>query len=317
MLNHSKVCIIIPFYNGDKFIKPCLESILANSWPHLTICIVDNSSEKTNVAEIANVYDNVKVIQAAKGIGFGKANNIGAEYALSIGAEYLIILNQDTILEADCISNLVKPLSENPDIGITAPITFTYDFQSIEDHFIKWYLVQCPSLLYDALGNIAKEYYPMNDVSGACMAIRSETVKKFGLFDPLYFMYMEDVDLCRKMKYLGFKIALVPEAKMAHAHSHTTSDNNYKKAINLQKRRSGGIFILKELDASKSSNLSKFLKVNLKDYLYYLTTFKFLKLLRILLFDIKTLRMLKEINTSRLRELQFKSSTPKRIRELV
>ena len=114
-----KISIIIVNYNGETFLANCIDSIL-NSETNLEyeIIIVDNASTDKSLAILENYKKSCKIIKNFNNSGFSKGNNIGVNYA---SGDYLFFLNNDTLLEKDTLSKLVRLLSEKQSINVIIP----------------------------------------------------------------------------------------------------------------------------------------------------------------------------------------------------
>lgn len=305
---YIKIAIIIPFFNGDEYIINCLDSIKYSGNYTIKVYIINNSNIYSDIHNIVQNIDWIYVYDANPGIGYSRANNIGAELAISEGADIIICTNQDIIFDKYCINELIRPFTENPDIHMTAPMNFVYNFDNFDTLFVKYYLSQCPNFIYDALYGTIKKYYEINYISGSCFAIRSSTIKYIGFFDPLYFMYAEDDDLCRRLAYFKKKIVLVPDAKVAHKHSNVSSDKELSNNIQRWKRKSSIIYNLKGLEESILYNILKVCRNMLWDYINVLAHFKLYKFLCFFVDDISTILKLKIILKTRARENKIKNN---------
>ncbi|MFZ0929918.1 MAG: glycosyltransferase family 2 protein [Syntrophobacteraceae bacterium] len=300
----QKVSIVIPFYNGDEFIDTCLKSLSLGSCAKADKIIVNNSDKPTEIHNIAASYENITVIDAKPRIGFGRACNDGAKICVDRGAQYIIFLNQDSIVHEDLLVELIKPLEESDDLIVTAPIHYDYNFSSIERGFIAGYLTRCPALFYDALNHQLRNRYKIDCISGACFAIRSEFINRYGLFDPVYFMYWEDDDLCRKIRHLKYDIALVPGAKIAHR-NHVGESYNDMKKVEMWMRHSKFIYDLKDINILFLKTCIYVCYYSINDYLRYCTAFRFDKILHALITDIRLVINLPRIMLSRNVERNF------------
>lgn len=291
--------IVIPYYNGDEFIDSCLQSLRQESDHFIRVYVVNNSDRQTIINDIATEYNFVRVYNAPPKIGYGQANNIGSTLAISEGADIIISLNQDTILGKDCINQLILPFTTDADIHLTAPINLTYDFNNIDEIFIKYYLSQCPEFIYDAIFGLKKAHYQLKNVTGSCFAIRVSTIKLIGLFDPLYFMYNEDDDLCRRIRYINKKIVIVTNAKVAHIHSYKDETLPRYNELYRWKRISRTIYTLKDFGKSTKYNVRKVLSAALLEYAQEIGCLRLNVLLRYLMDDIKLLVNIKDVIKSR------------------
>ena len=300
----QKVSIVIPFYNGDEFIDTCLKSLSLGSCAGADKIIVNNSDKPTEIRNIAASYENVTVIDAKPRIGFGRACNAGAKIGVDRGAQYIIFLNQDSIAHEDLVLELINPFEESDELIVTAPIHYDYSFSSIERDFLAAYVSRCPDLFYDALNQQLRKRYEIDCVSGACFAIRAEFINSYGLFDPIYFMYWEDDDLCRKIRRLKYDIALVPGAKIAHR-NHVGDSYNDMKKVEMRMRHSKFIYDLKDINTSLLKTCIHVCYYGINDYLRYCTAFRFDKVLHALTTDIRLVVNLPRIMLSRNMERNF------------
>lgn len=221
-----RLAVVIPFYNAVDWLRICVDSLLQSSRLPEGIYIVNNSTEKVDFSSFETM-NRVFVLQAKPAIGFGRANNLGAQAAMAAGAEVVVILNQDAKVHENALESLVVAMSANPEVAIAAPLVFNYhaDWKRIDDAYLKMYLAPVPDLLSDFIcGNQMRPVYPLKHaVSGACLAIRSSVIHALGLFEPAINMYGEDVDLFQRYSGYGHQTVLVPTAKLAHKHGHANS----------------------------------------------------------------------------------------------
>lgn len=306
---HRRVAVNIPFYNGDDFIEPCITAINKNEISGLIIYVVDNSTESTRIEEIVSEFDNIRLIHASPRLGFGMASNIGAQQAVKDGFDYLVNVNQDTKIDRYCIDNLLTPLEEDTSIAAVAGIPFTYDFMGIESFFIRQYLTKCPDLFADAIRGNLKKFYPSEGFNGACFAIRCECIEQYGLFDPVYHMYGEERDLCRRLRYANMEVGMSPYAWFLHAHTSTKTDWRVRRKIELMKRKAWTTYVLKDLDTSFVGNLRKLTIRNLTDYFRCVITFRFVKLFRYILSDLGCVSAFSAILKSRDREKTLRDNS--------
>lgn len=300
-----KIAIIIPFFNGQEFLNDCLHSLSQNK-EDFTIYLIDNSTiAQVKLSNILKNYKNVVYYRAKPYIGYGKACNIGANLAINDDCDIIIILNQDSVVDSNFIEEIVRPFAYNEKIVLTAPQIYTYDFETIESFFIKWFLTQCPEYFMDALNGYIGRSYKMDRISGTSFAIKANFVKKYALFDELYFMYMEDDDLCRRVKYMNFNIVLNPHAKVGHLHSHTMKEEHLELKITGWKRKSFLVYTLKEQDKPVLFNLFKIVKNSITDLFNALIHFKIKKFIWILLNDVIAIPLIFKALNSRKVERKF------------
>ncbi len=260
----SPVALVIAFYNGAEEAVPCVESALANGVEPARVYLVDNSTRAGEADLVMRRFPSITLVSAPPRVGYGRACNLGARAALQAGARHVILSNQDLVYAPDCVTQLVAALEESPEVGIAAPVNYTWDFGGIESFFVRQYLAACPGLVADALQGRLRPSYRVPRVMGSCMALRAEAIDAIGLFDELYFMYMEDDDLCRRYGAAGWRIVLCPSARVGHRHSHTAKGAD--DGMLCQGRKSEAVFRLKDPVLPISSAVKRLVHRNLTDY---------------------------------------------------
>lgn len=213
-----KLSIVIVTYNSANHIKACLESIVKTKARDCEIIIVDNGSED-NTKEIVEKFRRVLLITSQENLGFGKGSNKGASKA---NGEFLLFLNPDTKVTKDALVKLVE-FANNNEFGIVAPslIKPSGEIQaSVSNNPTIW---NATKEYFLGIKNSYSEYVPkgrevaeVECVYGAAMLIKRSIFEKLGGFSAKYFMYFEDLDLCRRVRNLGLKIFYLPTVKIYH-----------------------------------------------------------------------------------------------------
>ncbi|GER59700.1 hypothetical protein ULMA_18080 [Patiriisocius marinus] len=208
----KKISIIIVAYNALRWIERCLDSVGSYD-----VIVIDNNSKDDTVKFIEINYPSIILLKQKQNLGFGKANNIGITYALSLGADGVFLLNQDAYLYPDTIEKLIKVQGSNPIFGILSPIHYDGDEKCLDENFSSYINYhKNPELIGNAFKNELKDIYEVPFVNAAGWLITKEAINKVGMFDPLFFLYGEDDNLCQRMLFHNFKIGIVPKAFMIH-----------------------------------------------------------------------------------------------------
>ncbi|SDB62037.1 Glycosyltransferase, GT2 family [Flavobacteriaceae bacterium MAR_2010_188] len=212
--------VIIVNYNGLSFIKACFNSLeyALKDIDHEVI-VVDNHSHDKSCLYIKQKFPEVRLIESNTNLGFGKANNLGVKKAVG---STILLLNIDTILQ-DHLLPAIQTLRENTDNGIVAinMIDAQKQYISAVGRFPSpWRLIKI-SMLSDKRnafkkGNFEKKKYAVDWVSGAFMLIRKSDYDMINGFDTDYFMYVEDVDLCKRMADIGKKCIFRSDLNYIH-----------------------------------------------------------------------------------------------------
>jgi GT2 family glycosyltransferase len=221
------VSIIIINYNTAKYTAECVQSVLdfTDSSVSYEIIVVDNNSHLDDFKLLQNKIpkqDNISLHRSNINTGFGGGNMFGNQFAQG---NYLLFLNNDAMLKNDCVSILKKYMENHPDIGVCSAQNYDENNKEVAsfDHNkgIRK-LILGRSFLEKNFKNkpIRKTSHQdpiiVDFVNGAFMFFRAPIFAKVGGFDTNIFLYFEEMDICYRLLKLGFKSALVPEAKILH-----------------------------------------------------------------------------------------------------
>jgi N-acetylglucosaminyl-diphospho-decaprenol L-rhamnosyltransferase len=202
----DKITFLIVCFNSSYVIKKCIKSVNSKA----KILIVENSNNYLIKKELEKEFSNVKVVIAGKNLGYGAGNNLGIS---KIKTPYAFIMNPDLILKKNCINELykaVKFLENKFKILAPKPIDdFGFFFKNYSD---------------DRFANIL----PVDYVKGFAMLINLKRINFRKLFDENFFLFLEEIDLCKRIHDLyGHKkeIFLVKKAKVSHVSKKSSGDN--------------------------------------------------------------------------------------------
>lgn len=208
----KKVGVVLVNYNGKSYIHDCIDSLLAQSYNNLEILFWDNHSDDTSVEIIKKMYPQVHLVESRYNYGFAKANNLAIKQILKLGVEYLLLLNVDTVADSFLVERLLE--KANSSTVTTAQISMGRHGEKI------WY--SGGELLFDYgkarhfSDRNCKEDRQVTFISGCCMMIHRDIIKKCGLFNNNYYMYYEDTDLCMRWYLKGIHMNYVPTARLWH-----------------------------------------------------------------------------------------------------
>ena len=213
MPNKTKLSFIIVNYRSERYLKKCVASLFDKiRGVNFEIIIVNN--DDNNLIGI----EKAKIINLKKNVGFGKANNIGAKKA---SGKFLCFLNPDTIILSKNIGEIIKEFEKDSKIGVIGPRLIS------EFNETRWWCAGVKATPWDLIRNnlsfrksrkiwesqMKKE---ADWVSGAALFILRQLFLKLGGFDENFFLYFEDIDLCRRAKELEKKVIYLPEVKIKH-----------------------------------------------------------------------------------------------------
>jgi len=224
-----KVNVVILNYNGKDVLKNCLASVFRLDYPDFEVVVVDNDSKDGSLEEAKNDFARATFIKNEGNLGFSAGNNIGIKYSLEKQAKYVLLLNNDTEVERNMLSNLVGIMEKNKKIGIMSPIITRGDSEEMwfSGGNIDWMRMRT---MHEKASseNLQREFFETGFVSGCAMLIRREVFAEVGLLDEDFFLYWEDVDFSVRAKRAGFGLAISPLSKVKHFEK---SENNLESKI--------------------------------------------------------------------------------------
>jgi len=224
-----KVSIVIVSWNVKAFLVDCIESIIkSTSSFDNEIIVVDNAGTDGTVEAIIERFPEVRLIANADNAGFARANNQGAAVAQG---EYLFIVNPDTQFLPNTLNELVKFMDRNPDIAMCGPHVLNGDrtTQRSVRGLPTWGMAFSRHTPLGTLGLFRKSlsawrcrdfnYHQQADVEqliGAALLVRRNIFERVCGFDERFFMYYEEVDLCKRIKEEGGRVVYNPGAELIH-----------------------------------------------------------------------------------------------------
>ena len=193
------ITIVIASFRSEEKLKDCLNSIDRQC----NVIIVENSKNLDIKNKFEKEFSNVKCILSGENLGYGKANNIGLK---EVKTKYALILNPDTILFESTLNNFLKATQQIPEFAIIAPYEQEKrnDKRDINLHTLE------PKLV--------------TSVKGFAMFLNLQQFDDIGFFDETFFLYFEDIDLCKRVQKKNKKIYLVPAIKVNHLGAQSSDD---------------------------------------------------------------------------------------------
>lgn len=219
------VYIIILNWNGKEHLKDCLPSVATTNYPNFKTVVVDNGSTDGSQEFVKRYFQNIELLENGKNLGFAEGNNVGVRYALNQGADYIALLNNDTEVDQNWISELVKVAESDPNIGACATKMLMFYARTVING-VGNSMALFGGAWDRGLGEKdVGQYGNIEEVFGACaggMMVKREVVEEVGLFDKKYFIYFEDIDWAWRIRLFGYNIVYVPSAIVYHKFGAST-----------------------------------------------------------------------------------------------
>ena len=233
-----KTAVVILNWNGRNFLEKFLPSVVQYSKQEATVFVIDNASTDDSVLYLSNHYPEVKIIQNSSNGGFSKGYNDGLN---QIEAEYFILLNSDVEVSFNWISPIVKLMDTDTNIAACQPKIKSFadknkfEYAGACGGFMdKNFYPFCRGRIFDSIEEDFGQYDDCKEIfwaSGASLFVRAELYKKIGGLDEDFFAHMEEIDLCWRLKNLGYKIMVCPDSVVYHVGGGTLSKINPRKTF--------------------------------------------------------------------------------------
>ena len=223
------VSALIVSYNVRGLLVDTLRGFYESSDVPVQAVVVDNASSDGSPEAVAGIFPQADLIRLPKNVGYGAANNAGLERCRGL---FVLLLNPDVVVGPGCVGKLADFLLTRRDVGAVGPRLLRPD--GTPDQAARR-AFPTPSVAFYRLSGLSKVFprsrrfgrYNMGHVSpdsvheidagtGACLMLRRTAIQKVGFFDPSFFMYGEDLDLCFRLKEGGWKVFYLPSATALH-----------------------------------------------------------------------------------------------------
>jgi GT2 family glycosyltransferase len=231
-----KLSIIIVNWNSLGYLRKCLTSLYAHIRDlSFEVIVVDNASPEPGIESLNADFPDVVVIKSNVNLGFAGANNLGFS---SSSGEYVLFLNPDTEVTDNAFKAMLEQSLAVPDPGVVGCKLLNSDLsvqtsciqtfptipnQLLDYEYLRLRWPSCSLWSIGALFSESENPASVEVISGACMLLRRDVFERAGMFTEDYFMYAEDLDLCYKVKDLGFRNYYVGKAQVIH-HGGRSSD---------------------------------------------------------------------------------------------
>ena len=240
------VTIYVLNWNGRSLLESCLPPLLKLDYPQYEIVLIDNNSSDDSVAYTQTTFPQIRLIQNEGNIGFSKGMNVGLHQHKN---DIAVLLNTDVEVTTNWLTELVRPIKEDPSIGITGSKLYFGDGLTLQHAgaVMEFPLARGKHRFYgEEDEGQADEQCVVEYVTGASMAISKAAIAATDGFDEDFSpFYYEEVDLCYRAKDAGFKIVYAPKSVALHHESMTFKQFSRPLFHNLNRNRL--LFILKHL----------------------------------------------------------------------
>ena len=223
------VSALVVSYNAKDQLLRCLKAFFTNSDVPVEAVVVDNDSSDGSAAAVTDEFPQAIVLAQPKNLGYGRAANLGLERCQG---RFVLLLSSEVTVDPQAVGRMADFLLTRPDAGAVGPrlllasgrldpdarrafpIPRTLFYRTIG---LSKLFPKSPRFGRYNMGHLPEsDVHEMDAGSGACLMVRMAALERVGFFDPRYFLYGEDVDLCYRLKLGGWKVFYLPSAGATH-----------------------------------------------------------------------------------------------------
>ncbi|MFD0793882.1 glycosyltransferase family 2 protein [Mucilaginibacter litoreus] len=242
MTNPPKVAVVILNWNGVKYLRDFLPYVLASTWPNMQVVVGDNGSSDGSVEFLKTTYPNIRVIETGANYGFTGGYNLVLN---QIEADYYVLLNSDVEVQPGWIEPVIALMEGDALIAAAAPKIRSYYQKEYFEHagaaggFIdKFGYPFCRGRMFYEIEEDKGQYDKSCEVfwaTGAALFVKRKCWQEAGGFDDNFFAHMEEIDLCWRLKNLGYKVMYCAESTVYHVGGGTlNAENPLKTYLNFR-----------------------------------------------------------------------------------
>ncbi|MEM1123147.1 MAG: bifunctional riboflavin kinase/FAD synthetase [Bacteroidota bacterium] len=222
--NYPEVAVVILNYNGEKYLKDFLPSVLNSNYANLRIVVADNGSTDGSLAFLEKNYQSqIEILDLQKNYGFAGGYN---QALRQVHSPYYVLLNSDVEVTSNWMLPVVEMMEQDAKIGAAQPKILAHHDKSIFEYagaaggwLDNWGLPFCRGRILTHCETDNGQYDTPQEVfwaTGAALFIRGNLYHDLGGLDASYFAHMEEIDLCWRLKRAGYKVMACPESTVYH-----------------------------------------------------------------------------------------------------
>lgn len=236
------VAVVVLNWNGKSLLEQFMPSVVKSVYPNLQLIVGDNNSTDDSVAFLRDNYPDVQIILNDHNYGFAEGYGKVLE---QVKADYYVLLNSDVEVPENWIQPVIDAMEMDDKIAVAQPKIkwqknkSQFEYAGAAGGYLDLHCFPfCRGRLFDTVEIDTNQYEHQEEIfwaSGAALFIRSKCWKEVGGLDPDFFAHMEEIDLCWRLKNLGYKIIYCPKAEVYHVGGGTLNANNpYKTYLNFK-----------------------------------------------------------------------------------
>jgi GT2 family glycosyltransferase len=237
-MSQPSVAVVILNWNGRKFLEKFLPSVLSSTYSNMEIIIADNASTDDSVAFIQSNYPQLRILNNTTNEGFAKGYNTALK---QVESDYYVLLNSDVEVTPQWITPVIDLMEANPKITACQPklLDFnnrsTFEYAGASGGWIDSFGYPFSrGRIFDTCEKDHGQYneaVPCFWASGAALFVKAKAFWQVGGFDEYFFAHQEEIDLCWRLKSLGYEVYVQPQSVVYHVGGGTLPKGNSKKVF--------------------------------------------------------------------------------------
>lgn len=197
----------------------CLASLANSTYCRQHVILLDNHSTDGSVEAIRQQYPEVQIVAIEENLGYGGNNNVGIQLAVAQGADWVFVLNEDTMVDADCLTRLVETGEQDAATGIVGPLVYHYDEPGIIQSgggLLGRYWESIHVAQDEPDHGQLPAVHTVEWISGCALMVRRAVIEQVGVMDVRFFYYWDETEWCLRARKAGWRVVHVPAAKIWH-----------------------------------------------------------------------------------------------------
>lgn len=236
----ARAWIVVLNWNGKEYIRDCLTSVFAQTYPDFVVACVDNGSTDGSESIVRDEFPDARLIALPGNVHYARGTNAGMQEALGDPrCEFIVPLNNDSRVDPEWLANLVRA-ADSAGVGAVAAKLLLMDHPDVLNGAGLWITRDGAAVDRGWLEKDQGQFDRDLDVfgaSGAAALYRRAALETVGLFDADFVAYLEDVDLAWRIRIGGYRASFAPDAIVYHKHSASSSPNSPWKAYISERNR--------------------------------------------------------------------------------
>jgi GT2 family glycosyltransferase len=250
------VGILILNHNGRRWLEPLLASIRANAYPAARLFLVDNASTDGSVELARARHRDVEILSMPGNLGYCAAYNLATPRAFEAGCEWAVWSNNDVLLEAGCLRELVAAARSDPRVGAAGPAFLEWEGNEPNRYMREKHPYAIEAMLSGSAAPIEVDW-----VEGSFLMLNRRAFERVGGLDSWFGSYWEEADFCRRLRRAGLRVVLAPRAVARHFGGGTSKSAAFSAERQWLLARNQLMFKMTDPGGSFSGNLARTLHV--------------------------------------------------------